>query len=96
MIKENFIGHKMVYIGTRIRKHLVLVLFNLANRKGDEIMCDWNNNGKYDMEDAFISYHIHRSISGNKQNQDSSGDAGDVVTVIGIVLLVFGILLIFV
>ncbi len=59
-------------------------------------MCDWNNNGKYDMEDAFISYHIHRSISGNKQNQNSSGDVGDVVTVIGIVLLIFGILLIFV
>ena len=59
-------------------------------------MCDWNNNGKYDMEDAFISYHIHRSISGNKQNQNSFGDAGDVMTVIGIVLLIFGILLIFV
>ena len=29
-------------------------------------MCDWNNNGKYDMEDAFISYHIQKSISGNK------------------------------
>ena len=39
-------------------------------------MCDWNNNGEYDMQDAFISYHIHRSISGNKQNQSSSGDGG--------------------
>ena len=57
-------------------------------------MCDWNNNGKYDMQDAFISYHIHRAISGNKQNS-SSGDCEGVATVIGVILLVFGILLIF-
>lgn len=58
-------------------------------------MCDWNNNGEYDMQDAFISYHIHKSISGNKQDQSSSGDSGDVITVIGAVLLIFGILMIF-
>lgn len=54
-------------------------------------MCDWNNNGKYDMQDAFISYHIHRSISGNKQNQSSSGDE---LTVVATVLLVVGIMLV--
>lgn len=74
---------------------LRLVLFNFANRQGDERMCDWNNNGKYDMQDAFINYHIHRSISGNKQNQSNSGDSGDVLTVVAVVLLIFGILLIF-
>lgn len=58
-------------------------------------MCDWNNNGKYDMQDAFISYHIYKSISENKQNQSSYGNSGDVITVIGIVLLIFGILLLF-
>lgn len=58
-------------------------------------MCDWNNNGKYDIQDAFISYHIHRSISGNKQNQSSSRDSGDVLTVVGVVLLILGILMIF-
>ena len=58
-------------------------------------MCDWNNNGEYDMQDAFISYHIHRSISGNKQNQSSSGNnSGDVLTVVGVVLLILGILMI--
>ena len=56
---------------------------------------DWNNNGKYDMEDAFINYHIHRSMSGNKQNQSSSGDSGDVLTVVAVVLLILGILIIF-
>lgn len=59
-------------------------------------MWDWNNNGEYDCEDAFINYHIHRSISGNKQNQSSStSDSGDVITVIGVVLLILGILMIF-
>lgn len=58
-------------------------------------MCDWNNNGEYDMQDAFISYHIHRSISRNKQNQSSSEDSGDVLTVVGVVLLILGILMIF-
>lgn len=28
-------------------------------------MCDWNNNGKYDMEDAFINYHIKRKCIRN-------------------------------
>lgn len=59
-------------------------------------MRDWNNNGEYDMQDAFISYHIHRSISGNKQNQSSSGDGGDVLTVVAVVLLILGILMILV
>ena len=59
-------------------------------------MCDWNNNGEYDMQDAFIGYHIHRSISGNKQNQSSSGDNGDVIAVVGVVLLILGILMILV
>ena len=59
-------------------------------------MCDWNNNGEYDMQDAFISYHIHRSISGNKQNQNSSVDSGDVLTVVAVALLILGILMIFV
>ena len=52
------------------------------------LMRDWNNNGEYDMQDAFISYHIHRSISGNKQKQSSSGDGGDVLTVVAVVLLI--------
>ena len=56
-------------------------------------MCDWNNNGKYDMQEAFINYHIHKSISGNKQNSSYSDDDGTVITVIGIVLLIFGILM---
>lgn len=60
-------------------------------------MCDWNNNGKFDMEDAFINYHIHRSISGNNRNQsNSSEDNNDVLTVVAAVLLVLGILMIFV
>ena len=59
-------------------------------------MRDWNNNGEYDMQDAFISYHIHRSITGNKQNQSSSGDSGDVLTVVAVVLLILGILVILV
>ena len=58
-------------------------------------MCDWNNNGEYDMQDAFISYHIHKSISGNKESQNNSGDGGDVLAVVGVVLLIFGILMIF-
>lgn len=58
-------------------------------------MCDWNNNGEYDMQDAFISYHIHKSISGNKQNKSSSGDSTDVLTVVAVGLLILGILMIF-
>ena len=58
-------------------------------------MCDWNNNGEYDAQDAFISYHIHKSISGNKESRGDSGNFGDVLTVVAIVLLVFGILMIF-
>jgi len=58
-------------------------------------MCDWNNNGKYDMQDAFISYHIHKSISGNKQKQSNSGNSKDVLAVVGIVLLILGVLIIF-
>ena len=59
-------------------------------------MCDWNNNGKYDMQDAFISYHIHRSISGDNQNQSSSGDSGEVLTAVAVVLFILGILIPFV
>lgn len=40
----------------------------------------------------FINYHIHRSISGNKQSRNSSGDSGDVITVIGVALLLFQLL----
>lgn len=58
-------------------------------------MCDWNNNGEHDMQDAFISYHIYKSISGNKQNQSSSGNSKDVLTVVAVVLLILGILMIF-
>lgn len=58
-------------------------------------MCDWNNNGKYDMQDSFIDYHIYKSVSENKQSRNSSGDSGAVVTVIGVVLLILGILMIF-
>lgn len=59
-------------------------------------MCDWNNNGKYDMEDAFINYHIHRSISGNNQRQSSSPeDTQAVIVFVAIILLVLGILIIF-
>ena len=49
-------------------------------------MFDWNNNGKYDMQDAFINYHIHRSIFGNKQNQSSSGASGDTSALPGFFL----------
>ena len=60
-------------------------------------MCDWNNNGRYDMQDAFINYHIHRSISGNKSNVSNSDTDGDaVLTVIAVGLLILGILIIFV
>jgi len=58
-------------------------------------MCDWNNNGKYDMQDAFISYHIHRSISGDSQKHNSSGNGGDVLVVVAVVLLILGIFIIF-
>ena len=61
-------------------------------------MCDWNNNGKYDMQDAFINYHIHRSISGNKNQQNNSSNSGDnegVILVIAIVLLILGIFILF-
>lgn len=57
-------------------------------------MCDWNNTGEYDMQDAFINYHIHRTISGNKQNQSSSGDSGDVQ--VAVMLLILGIFIPFV
>ena len=59
-------------------------------------MCDWNNNGKYDMQDAFISYHIHRSMS-NKQSGSSSSpeDVDAVLTVVGVVLLILGVFIIF-
>ena len=59
-------------------------------------MCDWNNNGKYDMEDAFINYHIHRSMSGNKQDTGSSSDNSDVLLLIAVGLLILGILILFV
>ena len=59
-------------------------------------MCDWNNNGEYDMQDAFINYHIHRSISGNKQSQSSSGDSQDVLMVVAVALLILGIFILFV
>lgn len=59
-------------------------------------MCDWNNNGKYDMQDAFIDYHIYNSISGNMQSENSSEDDGDLMVLIGIVLLIFGIIMILV
>ena len=73
---------------------LLLVPFIFAYRQGDELMCDWNNNGKYDMEDAFISYHIHKSILGNKQNQSSPVDSGDVLTKVLVALLILGILIV--
>lgn len=60
-------------------------------------MCDWNNNGRYDMQDAFINYHIHRSISGNKSSTSNSEMDGDaVITVIAVGLLILGVLIIFV
>lgn len=59
-------------------------------------MCDWNNNGRFDMEDAFINYHIHRSISNNTTPAEDSGSGKDVMVVIGVVLLVLGILILFV
>lgn len=58
-------------------------------------MFDWNNNDKCDMEDEFIDYQIYSSITDNERNRSSSGDSGDMITVIGIVLLVLGILMIF-
>ena len=59
-------------------------------------MCDWNNNGKYDMEDAFINYHIHRSVSRNNQRQSSSPeDTQAVIVFVAIILLVLGIFIIF-
>ena len=59
-------------------------------------MCDWNNNGKYDMQDAFISYHIHRSMSQNTSNNTgSSVDGNTVLTVVGVVLLILGGFIIF-
>ena len=60
-------------------------------------MCDWNNNGRFDMEDAFINYHINRSMSG--KNNTPSGDSGsgkDIIAVIGVVLLVLGIIILFI
>ena len=56
-------------------------------------MCDWNNNGKYDMEDAFINYHINRSMSG--KNNTPSGDSGsgkDIIAmpIVGIYLACTG------
>lgn len=39
-------------------------------------MCDWNDNGKYDMEDAFINYHIYKSISKNEQNNSNNNGNG--------------------
>lgn len=59
-------------------------------------MCDWNNNGKYDMQDAFINYHIHKSISEGEKSDWNSDDTGSLITVVGVILLVFGILMIFV
>lgn len=75
---------------------LILVPFYFANGRGDENMCDWNNNGRYDMQDAFINYHIHRSISGNKSSASNSEIDGDaILTVIAVGLLILGILIIF-
>ncbi len=59
-------------------------------------MCDWNKNGKYDIQDAFISYHIHKSISDSSQGRSSSGDSEDVIAVVAVILLGLGILMIFV
>ncbi len=59
-------------------------------------MCDWNNNGEYDMQDAFISYHIHRSMSENQSGDSSSStDGSTVLTVIAVGLLILGIFIIF-
>ena len=59
-------------------------------------MCDWNNNGKYDMLDAFISYHIYRSMSQKTSNDTgSSADGNAVLTVVGVVLLILGVFIFF-
>lgn len=57
-------------------------------------MFDWNNNGRYDMQDSFIDYHIYKSVSGNKSTASSSGDGSDLLSAVGVGLLIFGILMI--
>lgn len=86
----------LIYTGNQDKEiTFILVPILFVHSGGDENMCDWNNNGKYDMEDAFINYHIHKSMSGNQSDSNiTSEDVNAVLTVVGIGLLILGILMI--
>lgn len=56
-------------------------------------MFDWNNNGKYDMEDAFIDYHIDKSMRSDKSEESGPGvDELVIVRILGVGLLLLLIL----
>lgn len=56
-------------------------------------MWDWNDDGEYDMQDAFIDYYIYKSISDDKQKNRRKRDNGDVITIVAVGLLILGILI---
>lgn len=54
-------------------------------RRGDDCMWDWNNNGKYDLQDLFIDYHIYKSVTDSNKNQSgSSSDSGGCLTAVAV------------
>lgn len=58
-------------------------------------MQDWNKDGKYDMQDAFLEYRIYKSVMEDEsEHSDSPVNYNSALTGLGIVLLIFGILII--
>ena len=59
-------------------------------------MRDWNNDGKIDSRDGFVDYMIFEEITNsdkdNKTTNYSSSGAGDGATLLGVVLLIFGVI----
>lgn len=58
-------------------------------------MQDWYKDGKYDMQDAFLKYQIYKSVmEGESEYSDSPVNYNSALIGLGIVLLIFGILII--
>lgn len=58
-------------------------------------MFDWNKNGEYDTQDAFIDYQIFNAVSQKELYEAGSGDGMGMLSLVGIGLLIFGIIIIF-
>lgn len=58
-------------------------------------MRDWNNDGKVDSGDGFTDYMIFEEITNDSKQEDkvncSQFGAGDGVTLLGVGVLIFGI-----